>query len=141
MPRPRQRIAMTRRYTRLMLIVALAVSGCAKPDWIQQTLVTVDVTGTWVGRGGNATLILKQQGPKVTGSVDLRAANPGRLSGAIEGSVAGDVFHFKQMSGTDPQIQGEMTVSGDEMTGNFAVGTYRTPATLFQRVSSSSSQP
>jgi hypothetical protein len=27
-------------------------SGCAKPDWIQSTLVTVDVTGTWLGVRG-----------------------------------------------------------------------------------------
>ena len=32
----------------LILMVSLVVSvGCAKPDWIEQTLVTVDVTGTW----------------------------------------------------------------------------------------------
>jgi hypothetical protein len=35
----------------LVLIIAAMVFGssCAKPDWIQQTLVTVDVTGMWVG--------------------------------------------------------------------------------------------
>src|SRR5262249_17137357 len=118
-------------------------SGCAKPDWIQQTLVTVDVTGTWVGRGGDATLILEQQGPKVTGSVDVRAGFLGRLSGAIEGSVTGEGFHFKQTSGTDPRVEGEMTVSGDEMIGHWAVGTFRSTAG-FQRVSSSprpASQP
>ena len=33
-----------------ILVAALAcVSGCARPDWIEQTLVTVDVTGTWEG--------------------------------------------------------------------------------------------
>jgi hypothetical protein len=33
---------------RLILMAVLACgSGCAKSDWIQQTLVTVDVTGTW----------------------------------------------------------------------------------------------
>jgi len=32
--------------TRVILVAVLAFgSGCAKPDWIQQTLVTVDVTG------------------------------------------------------------------------------------------------
>jgi len=38
----------------LMLVATVLVcgSGCAKPDWIQQTLVTVDVTGTWVGSIG-----------------------------------------------------------------------------------------
>ena len=33
-----------------ILVAALAGgSGCARPDWIEQTLVTVDVTGTWRG--------------------------------------------------------------------------------------------
>jgi hypothetical protein len=32
----------------LTLMVSLIVSvGCAKSDWIQSTLVTVDVTGRW----------------------------------------------------------------------------------------------
>src|SRR5262252_7311213 len=74
-PTPREGTAMTRRYTRLMLVVALSVSGCAKPDWIQQTLVTVDVTGTWVGScagTGQYTIpliemTLEQRGPRVTG--------------------------------------------------------------------------
>ena len=34
------------------LVAAMLASGCAKPDWIEQTLVTVDVTGTWVGSMG-----------------------------------------------------------------------------------------
>jgi hypothetical protein len=38
---------MVRRTIALALLATLALgSGCAKPDWIQQTLVTVDVTGT-----------------------------------------------------------------------------------------------
>jgi len=49
-------------------------SGCAKPDWIQGTLVTVDVTGVWigsVGRGNTSNevrLQLEQQGAKVAHS-------------------------------------------------------------------------
>ena len=35
----------------VILVAVLALgSGYAKSDWIQQTLVTVDVTRTWVGR-------------------------------------------------------------------------------------------
>ena len=34
-------------------------SGCARPDWIEQTLVTVDVTGVWradhLWRGSHGT--------------------------------------------------------------------------------------
>ena len=38
---------MTIRFIPLMVVAALlaCVPGCAKPDWIQQTLVTADVTG------------------------------------------------------------------------------------------------
>ena len=60
-----------------MLLAALACSvGCARPDWIEQTLVTVDVTGRWIGdaSGGSALggasyeFVLEQQGPRVKGS-------------------------------------------------------------------------
>ncbi len=43
--------------TRLIFVAVLAFgSGCAKPDWIQQTLVTVDVTGVWSGELRTRTL-------------------------------------------------------------------------------------
>ena len=39
---------MTTKMIPLVLVVALVLgSSCAKPDWIEQTLVTADVTGTW----------------------------------------------------------------------------------------------
>jgi hypothetical protein len=55
----------------LMLAVGLAFGcGCARPDWIEQTLVTVDVTRTWRNaEGGLFELKLVQQGSKVTGFV------------------------------------------------------------------------
>jgi hypothetical protein len=39
------------KFTARLLITAtlLFASGCAKTDWIDRTLVTVDVTGTWHG--------------------------------------------------------------------------------------------
>ena len=101
------------------LVAAVLASGCAKPDWIQQTLVTVDVTGTWVRTDGPpAELKLEQRGPKVTGSIRARAAWYGSVStsGTLEGSVSGDVFQFKQTSGSPALIQGKKRVSGDEMT-------------------------
>jgi len=30
------------------------VSGCARPDWIERTAATVDVTGTWEGSAPTA---------------------------------------------------------------------------------------
>src|SRR6266446_4611042 len=36
---------------RMLLAISLALgAGCARGDWIDRTLVTVDVTGVWVGR-------------------------------------------------------------------------------------------
>jgi hypothetical protein len=104
----------------LILMLSLVVSvGCAKSDWIQSTLVTVDVTGTWQGStaggaGGSFELALEQQGTRVTGSILLRGFTGGNRTGQINGTVAGDVFTFKETNG---RVTGETTVSGDEMSG------------------------
>jgi hypothetical protein len=108
----------------VLIVAALAFgSGCARTDWIERTLVTVDVTGTWDGNVGGGPsrglrFQLEQEGSTVKGSMDLiGAAGNSRTavsSRAIDGTVAGDVFRFRQRFGT---VQGEVTVSGDEMTG------------------------
>ena len=99
-------------------LLSLAAVGCARsPDWIEQTLVTVDVTGVW--RGDMATsgskfpweLTLQQVGSKVTGQ--LRQEINASSSGPIEGRVNGDTFHFRTARGAT----GELHVNGDEMTG------------------------
>jgi len=99
----------------LLFAIALAVgAGCAKQDWIDRTLVTENVSGTWSGTvGGRAILRLDLQhtGPKVTGLLKWLT---GAASGPVEGSVAGDVFTFKTARGT---VSGELTINGDEMTG------------------------
>ena len=90
--------------------ILLVIGGCAaKKDWIEATLVTTDVTGTWRGRPMNLGLVLQQQGPKVTGTMIF-----GSGSWPIEGTVEGDVFRF---AGKFVQVRGEATVAGDEMTG------------------------
>jgi hypothetical protein len=75
----------------MLLTMVIAIdSGCVtRADWIERTLVTVDVTGVWQGiseagmGGGNVALWLdlRQEGPKVTGS----ARPEGGLSRSIEG--------------------------------------------------------
>jgi hypothetical protein len=94
----------------MMLIAAVLLlsPGCVKqPDWIESTLVTVDVTGVWEGTvsggtgpspGGDtpALLDLEQEGPRVTGKLQLAGGpSAGRISGSLEGRVGGDVFHFR----------------------------------------------
>jgi hypothetical protein len=113
---------------RVMLVAVLTLgSGCAKPDWIQQTLVTVDVTGVWVGSMGRGNAItevrfeLEQHGPNVKGYFLPLLTSTSAFSyfkGPIDGSVSGDVFSFRVTNGT---IVGEMKVSGDEMNGSVTI--------------------
>ena len=110
---------MTTRLMPLMLVAAALTCGwgCVKPDWIQQTLVTADVTGTWRSiSGGLLELTLEQQGSKVDGSMRLTGL-PGvsNLLGPVDGTVSGDTFRFTARSGMI--VMGEFTASGDEMIG------------------------
>ena len=101
--------------------------------------MTVDVTGTWQGSTsfGWIELDLEQQGTRIKGS--MRSASGGRFtggdltSGPIDGTVAGDVFTFKQTNG---RVAGETTVSGDEMRGQ--VRLYGPEPVTLRRVNSSS---
>jgi hypothetical protein len=110
---------------RVILVTALACgSGCARPDWIERTLVTVDVTGVWSGTAtGNlqVELELRQEGPRVTGFVRAKTLTPSGQteSGPIDGSVSGDVFTFKQTNGS---ARGQLSVAGDEMAGVVSAG-------------------
>ena len=130
-----------------MLIAATLVfgSGCARSDWIDRTLVTVDVTGTWYGRstggsgfgaaGGSFNFDLKQQGSTVKGLLRYQGLTGyGDPSGPIEGTVGGDVFRFRDTRGI---LEGEMTVNGDEMVGLISTSFGRRPLSL-QRVDPSS---
>ena len=115
--------------TILAAVTMMCASGCTThPDWIDRTLVTVDVTGTWHGWaivsnvGSNSPemwLVLKQEGPRATGSVRATAGHSGirPVNGPIEGTLAGDVLSFRL---TDGSLTGEMRVSEDTMTGQIA---------------------
>jgi len=115
-----------RAVTRVLIAGALAVGwGCTSTDWIDRTLVTVDVTGTWVGRsvGGGSSrdvvLELEQKGSIVKGLVKSPGGgSAGFPLGVIDGSVSGDVFRFRNSRGN---LEGEMTVSGEEMDGRVSV--------------------
>jgi hypothetical protein len=140
----------------LRLLAALLVlnPGCVKqPDWIETTLVTVDVTGVWegtVGTGGRATLPdtraildLEQEGPRVTGKLQIGTLATGRNSGPLEGRVGGDGFHFRVVGGQGETLTGEMTVSGDEMEGTLTVMTTveRVPTRILLRRVASPPRP
>ena len=128
----------------LLIAAALAfTSGCAKTDWIDRTLVTVDVTGTWSGSVGGSQggfmlgdllLELNQQGSVVKGTLRQMVSGGPVGSQPIEGTVAGDMFRFRDARGS---MEGELTVSGDEMTGKAATAMGSRPISL-RRVNSSS---
>ena len=114
-----------------MLGVALMLaSGCAQKDWIDRTLVTENVAGAWTGSFGEGNcrrevrLDLQQDGSKVTGlAIFLGPSDIFSVSGVpfpIQGSVAGDVFTFK--SSPRGTASGEVTVSGDDMSGQILWG-------------------
>jgi hypothetical protein len=114
----------------LLIAAGMAFApGCAKTDWIDRTLVTVDVTGTWSGRISSAgstqgfpdmLFELEQLGSTVKGFVRVTGMGGPALGmqGPIEGTVAGDVFRFRNRRGT---AEGELTVSGDEMNGRVSL--------------------
>ena len=131
---------------RLLISATLLIgSGCAKEDWIDRTLVTEDLTGTWYGRTGGAALgnpgeyrlELKQEGATVTAFISELGGSgtTGKISGPINGSVTGDLFRFKSTRGT---VTGELTVNGDEMTGTWSTNTTRT--IILRRADPSSSR-
>jgi len=108
------------------------VSGCAQKDWIDRTLVTVDVTGLWegtytgTGGSGGVRFVLQQQGAKVTGEMEIEGTG-GRSPGAsdegvvlVEGIVSGDTFTFTFDEKVGPTAHGEFQVKGDEMIGSWS---------------------
>jgi hypothetical protein len=122
----------------LLATLLTMTAGCAQKDWIDRTLVTVDVTGTWRSDLG-WELNLEQQGSKVNGTIKHGTiqSSVGPSSGQIDGTVAGDTFTFKRVDG---KIAGEVTVSGDEMTGRVSGQgvTERNYAVFLKRVDPSS---
>jgi hypothetical protein len=125
----------------LLLIVAALATGSScvtPPDWIERTLVTVDVTGVWYGTISNSlapihfSIDLKQEGPKVEGSLKAGLVHSmlKDISGPVEGTVSGDRFEFRRTNGS---LHSDVTVSGDEMIG-LAHGTFGPGQTFLRRV-------
>jgi hypothetical protein len=111
-----------------------------RPDWIEATLMTVDVSGLWEGRstspGGaqrTAILELHQEWPKVTGTVSwVGFTRDG--SGPLEGRVNGEVFHFTVRSAAGAWT-GELTVGDDKMEGQITQIAGPAVRVLIRRVS------
>jgi len=115
---------------RLLIVLAILIVGCARGDWIDQTLTLVDVTGTWEGPfrlgvgnvGGyerKTRWVLQQTGEKVRGKVQ---GPDGAPLGSVAGLVNGEVFSwqltgqfFRWAPGTS--YRGQATITVDEMNG------------------------
>lgn len=112
---------------RLLIVLAILIVGCARGDWIDQTLTLVDVTGTWEGvfkfQGTSAERstrwVLQQKGGKVRG--EAHGLDGGRVA-PIEGLVNGEVFSW-QLTGQffrwapGKPYRGQVTIAVDEMSG------------------------
>lgn len=113
----------------VIFVVALAFgSGCVRADWIGAPLSTADVTGVWYGvlrtsvHRMELSIDLKQEGPKVEGSLLGKGFVPSPLRdvpGPVEGSVSGKGFEFRRTNGP---LRADVTVDGDEMTGQADTG-------------------
>src|SRR5256885_2295302 len=114
---------MTRRH--LLGLVVCAAPGCARADWIESTLVTVDVTGDWMGEWrfpqftGTLQLTLNQRGGRVIGDARVSGLMDSKNDGAIEGDINGDLIYLRQLHGS---LRLELAVNGDVMTGRGTVG-------------------
>jgi hypothetical protein len=106
----------------VLIATTLAIAGCANSDRIEQTPLTVDVSGIWSGvvegAGTDVSFDLEQHGSTVEGAMEGEAGEMRVAGGStIVGIIAGDVFQFKNTRG---DVQGELQISGDEMTGTMA---------------------
>ena len=122
-------------------VLALTVAGCARPDWIESTLVTVDVTGVWRGASASSAtgtyasgrpivLTLEQSGSRVKGQITVMSSSDGNLNGPIEGTISGDIFTFHDSRG---RVTGQLQVSGDEMTGPGSMSSFSGTITLHRQ--------
>jgi hypothetical protein len=109
---------------RFIGLLVLGCAGCAKPDWIESTLVTVEVSGEWTGScaaTGGASFIelsLQQNGQKVTGESRYSGWNAGQFPNSkLAGTLSGDILRFRTRG------QGfTLVVSEDEMRGTGGCG-------------------
>src|SRR5262245_38164493 len=134
---------------KFLIVLALSSLGCARGDWISETLTLVDVTGTWEGPfrfnifkvERTTRWVLQQNGAKVMGEVQRPDGTP---VGSVEGLVNGEVFSWNvtgtfvsPAQGNAPHslYHGEATVNSDEMNGH-AAGPNCPCAVVLQRVES-----
>jgi len=103
-------------------LIVLGGAACAQKDWIDQMLVTVDVTGAWGGDvhstigpgGGDLELTLEQTGAQVVGMSRVSGGGATFTLGSIKGTIRGDTLILEDRRGA---FTGQLQVSGDDMSG------------------------
>jgi hypothetical protein len=114
---------------KFLIVLALSSLGCARGDWVSETLTLVDVTGTWEATFHFAPgayerkmrWVLQQKGPKVRGEVQELDGAP---LGSVEGLVNGEAFNWqvtainvRWANAPRSSYSGEGTVNSDELSG------------------------
>ena len=99
----------------LALFMMVVLAGCASSDTTASSKTPANVDGTWsggvVGQARTVTMVLKQSGTQVTGTL----SGAGTLDGPILGTVDGDTIRLRESGsmGATPML----TVKGDTITG------------------------
>lgn len=103
----------------IFMLLLVAFAGCASSSSKPPSASVsgpANVTGTWSGgtTGGASTitLVLKQDGSKVTGTI----TGAGTLDGPIEGTVNGNTIRLRESSGFGSGTP-LLNVQGDRITG------------------------
>jgi hypothetical protein len=103
----------------LGLLIAMSIAtlaGCASRDTSTSMATPANVNGTWTGgtaAGGRTyTMVLKQSGANVTGTL----SGAGTLDGPIEGTVDGNTIRLRERSGFGATPL--LNVQGDQITVN-----------------------
>jgi hypothetical protein len=106
----------------MIVLVGLAVAGCAGGVGPAPVTPTVDVTGKWVGTwvasnpslgSGAIEMTIKQAGSQYSGNM-LVTGTRTDPSGFTQGVVSGNEVRILQPS----SMTGSLTVQGDTMSGN-----------------------
>lgn len=107
-------------------LVLVFGAGCASSDKAAAPYSgpPVNVTGSWNGGfygalSNSVSMQLQQQGTAVTGNIDVGGRSD--LSGAISGTVSGNMFSYRIANGG----AGTMQVSGNVISGTVSGNAFR----------------
>ena len=101
------------RFASALTAFIVVSGGCASSPSNLAAPPPVDVNGVWVGNYGEAGFVLRLQQTGAT-VVGYQKGPNAAASGDIEGTIIGNRLNYRGAGG---RWGGELTVSGDEMSG------------------------